>query len=68
MDVGQRGSLHTGSLQTPEGGIGCDPPGTDPWRDADKLFGKNGFLPPVPAAKARAKCGGNVEALGEVWL
>ena len=66
--MGQRGSLHSGSLQTPDGEMQCVPPGKDPVREADKLFGMNGFRPAVPAARAKAKCGDNVEALADVWL
>ena len=44
----------------PDGGIGCEPVGTDPGK-ADILFGRNGFRPLDPAAKAKAKCGDRVE-------
>ena len=66
--MGQRGSLHNGSLQTPDGGIQRVPPGKDPASEGDKVFGIKGFRPVVPAARAKAKCGDNVEALADVWL
>ena len=59
IDVGQRGSRHNGSLQIPDGTIGCVPLVIDPGND-DTLFGRKGFVPLDPAAKAKAKCGDKV--------